>query len=284
MKTLTSPFGFQEGSSLRRLLQTAMIATALLTPEFGRMLYAQDAGSPKPTETAPAGTPAPGKEVAQSFEKDGKKLYDYWLFLPADYNDSTDPVPLILFLHGAGESGMNLDVVKKHGPPKLVAATPEKYPFIVVSPQASNTGVGVFERWSADDLLLLLDDVQKKYRVDPDRIYLTGLSMGGFGSWRLAAKAPGRFAAVAPICGGGDPKTQAAALRNVPIWAFHGDKDPVVPLSRTTDMIDAIKAAGGEPILTVYLDVQHDSWTETYANPELYDWFLSHKRSERKEP
>ena len=101
--------------------------------------------------------------------------------------------------------------------------------------------------------------------------------MGGFGTWALAAAHPERFAAIAPICGGGDPK-QAERLKDLPIWVFHGAKDPTVPLARSEEMVKALKEAGGEPKFTVYPDAGHDSWTETYDNPELYEWFLAHKR------
>ena len=122
-----------------------------------------------------------------------------------------------------------------------------------------------------------MDDIAAKYRVDKDRIYLTGLSMGGFGTWSLAAAHPERFAAIVPICGGGNP-ADAAKLKNLPIWVFHGAKDPVVPPERSESMVKAIKAAGGNVKLTVYPDAGHDAWTATYENPELYRWLFAQKR------
>ncbi|CAN5896870.1 hypothetical protein BH23PLA1_BH23PLA1_04120 [soil metagenome] len=198
----------------------------------------------------------------------------YLLYLPEGYDDSGEKQwPLLLFLHGAGETGSDLERVKLHGPPKRIEAG-EDYPFIVVSPQAPRRG------WDASELNALLDEVISEHRVDEDRVYLTGLSMGGFGTWALAAEHPERFAAIAPICGGGNPVT-AGRIKDLPVWAFHGAKDQVVQLRATEDMIAALKRSGAEQVkLTVYPDAGHDSWTETYDNSELYDWFLEHKRKQ----
>ncbi|HEY3281475.1 MAG TPA: prolyl oligopeptidase family serine peptidase [Armatimonadota bacterium] len=202
---------------------------------------------------------------------------DYLLYLPADYGrDSSTRWPVLLFLHGSGERGSDLQKVKVHGPPKLIGQGKEM-PFIVVSPQCPEN-----ESWSSEVLGTLLDEVEKKYRVDKDREYVTGLSMGGFGTWDLTMAFPTRFAAIAPICGGGTPR-RAGRIRNVPAWIFHGGKDPTVPVKESQDMYDALKAAGDPDVkLTIYPDPQHDSWTETYNNPELYTWLLSHSRAERK--
>ena len=124
----------------------------------------------------------------------------------------------------------------------------------------------------------MLTELLATLRADPDRVYLTGLSMGGFGTWSLAMAYPDRFAAIAPICGGGDPQL-ACALKDVPVWAFHGAKDPTVPLEQSEQMVQALEACGGNVRLTVYPEADHDSWPETYANPDLYAWFLSHARS-----
>ena len=175
-----------------------------------------------------------------------------------------------------GERGNNIEVVKKHGPPKMIAQG-KSFDFIVVSPQCPN------DLWwpeQTDVLITLLDEIEAKYRVDTDRVYLTGLSMGGFGTWTLAIKYPNRFAAIAPICGGSE-QYRRTRLKKVPVWAFHGAKDNIVPLIRSQEMVDAVKKAGGDAKLTVYPEAEHDSWTETYNNPELYQWFLSHKISDR---
>jgi dienelactone hydrolase len=212
------------------------------------------------------------RQQEKQFEKEIKvkvKL-GYLLALPEGYEQEKKAWPLVLFLHGAGETGTDLSKVKIHGPPKLVEAG-KKFPFILVSPQTPQRG------WNTDALLGLLDEIQANHRVDPDRVYVTGLSMGGYGTWALAAAAPDRFAAAAPICGGGNPRN-AGPLKRLPIWAFHGDKDNVVPLMQSQAMVDAIKAAGGNVKLTVYPGVGHDSWTATYENPEFYDWLLQQKR------
>jgi predicted peptidase len=206
---------------------------------------------------------------------------EYLLFLPKDYDAKGDQRwPLLIFLHGAGERGADLKKVMAHGPPKVVESRPD-FPFILVSPQCPEGEV-----WSDEVLLGLLDEVSRKHKVDTNRVYLTGLSMGGFGTWSLGAKHPERFAAIAPICGGGNTinvlltsRENAAALKSLGVWAFHGAKDPVVKLEESERMIAAFKRAGVKDIkLTVYPEAQHDSWTETYNNDKLYEWLLKHER------
>jgi len=221
-----------------------------------------------------------GKQVTQNFSKQITKTVDcnYLLYLPADYGkDVKKQWPLIMFLHGAGERGKNVLAVRKHGPPKL-AAQGKQFDFIIISPQCPND---VWWPEKTDMLISLLDDIEAKYRVDTDRVYLTGLSMGGFGTWSLAIAYPDRFAAIAPICGGGE-RYGAYRLKKVPVWAFHGAKDPVVPVERSKEMVEAVKKVGGDAKITIYPEAEHDSWTVTYDNPELYEWFLSHKISDRK--
>ncbi len=205
---------------------------------------------------------------------------DFLLYLPDGYESSQERWPLLLFLHGAGERGDDLNRVEKHGPPKLIAEGRWSYPFIVVSPQCPEE-----DWWSSgrqiDVLTALLDHVESTCRVDKDRIYVTGLSMGGFGSWRLACEHPDRFAALAPICGRGDPY-RARAIRHLPVWVFHGAKDEVVPLAASQEMVDALEKAGGKAAFTVYPEAGHDSWSATYDNPALYEWFLSHTRGSAK--
>jgi predicted peptidase len=205
----------------------------------------------------------------------------YLLFLPRDYESSgSKRWPMILFLHGAGERGTNLALVAVHGPPKIVESKPG-FPFIVVSPQCP-----AGQRWDNDVLTGLLDQVSKEYRVDHARIYLTGLSMGGFGTWNLGLAHPERFAAIAPICGGGDPlvlllpdPNKREALRSLPVWAFHGARDQVVRLEESERMVNAMRRVGAQNVqLTVYPEAEHDSWTETYDNPKLYQWFMEHRR------
>jgi predicted peptidase len=195
---------------------------------------------------------------------------DYLLYLPQDYNQQAS-WPLMLFLHGAGERGADLELVKKHGPPKLIAEG-KAFPFMVVSPQCPKD-----RWWEPIELVALLDEIGRTHKVDADRVYVTGLSMGGFGTWRLAAFAPQRLAAIAPICGGGEAYW-ASQFPHLPVWAFHGAKDFGVPVERSQSMIDALKKLGANPKLTIYPDAGHDSWTETYNNPEFYAWLLEQKR------
>ncbi|HEY7424160.1 MAG TPA: prolyl oligopeptidase family serine peptidase [Gemmataceae bacterium] len=214
-----------------------------------------------------------GKQQAKHFEgSDGKVKLNYLLYLPEGYGEGEKVWPLVLFLHGAGESGDNLEKVKIHGPPKMIAAG-KSFPCIVVSPQSPSRG------WKPEGLNALLDDVVAKYKVDKDRICVTGLSMGGFGTWALAAAHPERFAALVPICGGGNP-TDAAKLKDLPIWVFHGAKDRAVPPGRSEAMVKALKEAGAKNVqLTMYPDAGHDSWTATYNNPEMWEWLFKQKRS-----
>lgn len=198
---------------------------------------------------------------------------DYLLYLPPGYAESDEEWPLLLFLHGAGESGLDLERVKAHGPPKEIEKGRD-LPFIVVSPQCRR----VEDWWPVVPLKALLDAVEHDYRVDRERIYVTGLSMGGYGTWALACDQPERFAAIAPVCGGGVPRL-APRLKRTPVWAFHGAKDTVVPLSETQRMVDALAAAGGDVRSTVYPDAGHDAWSVPFAGSELYAWLLSHRRS-----
>jgi predicted peptidase len=200
---------------------------------------------------------------------------NYLVHLPEGYAKSKKTWPLILFLHGAGERGNDLEKVKVHGVAKIAEKDP-KFPFIVVSPQCPE---GVW--WSLEVLSLLLDKIEKTYRVDKSRIYLTGLSMGGYGTWALASQYPDRFAAIAPICGGGIPHL-TFRIKDVPTWVFHGGKDDVVLADESHRMVEAMKKYGGKPKLTIYPNANHDSWTKTYENPKLYEWFLSHRKSDRK--
>ena len=204
-----------------------------------------------------------------------KQEYQYIRYVPPGYDDDrAKRWPLVLFLHGAGERGGELELVKKHGLPKRVEQG-EEFPFVMIAPQCP-----LGEWWNVFALEALIEQIAREERIDRDRIYLTGLSMGGFGTWALAIRHPERYAAILPICGGGE-RQLARVLRDVPIWAFHGDSDEVVPVERSQEMIDAIKKAGGSPRLTVYPGVKHDSWTATYENPEIYEWLLSHRLSDR---
>ena len=212
-----------------------------------------------------------GRQVATSLDTQVRVTLDYLLYLPRDYQEK-DSWPLVLFLHGAGERGDNLDLVKVHGPPKLVE-TGKDFPFILVSPQGEPK-----RWWQAIQLTALLDEIVAKHKVDEDRIYVTGLSMGGFGTWSLAAYTPNRFAAIAPICGGGQPY-QTKQYPHLAVWAFHGGKDGLIPPRCSQEMVDALNKQGGNAKITIYPEAGHNSWTEAYNNPELYTWLLEQKRA-----
>jgi predicted peptidase len=126
----------------------------------------------------------------------------------------------------------------------------------------------------------LIRHVETTYKVEPDRIYVTGLSLGGAGTWQLAANYPDRFAAIAPVCGQAE-KDAANVIAHIPTWVFHGGSDAAVPLKFSSGMVKALRDAGGKPKYTIYPVAEHDSWSETYSNPELYDWFLQHRRTLR---
>jgi predicted peptidase len=197
--------------------------------------------------------------------------YQYLLFLPDAKTTNQAKFPLILFLHGSGERGDSLNLVKKNGIPSFVE-TYKDFPFALVVPQCPEGEV-----WDADRLMALLEDVQHNYPIDDERIYVTGLSMGGFGTWDLACRYPEKFAAIAPVCGGGS-WLMARKLKNMPIWAFHGAKDDIVLPIESERMVKAVNEEGGSAKLTLYPEANHNSWTETYNNPELYTWFLANKK------
>lgn len=202
-------------------------------------------------------------------------LYEHVVRVPKEYDaDPQARHPLIILLHGSDGSRPDVATVGRNDIAAFADAHPD-FPFILVSPACRWR-----EWWSPDDLGALLDEVTKRYRVDADRVYLTGLSMGGFGAWSLAADQPERFAAVVPICGGGDPG-DAERMTRLPIWIFHGDADASVPVRLSLDMFTALTAAGGKPRLTIYGGVDHGSWARTYANPDLYAWLLEHRLSQR---
>ena len=202
----------------------------------------------------------------------------YWLHLPPGYY--TEPGrrwPLVLFLHGRGERGDDLALVRQYGIPKVVAERPD-LDFIAISPQCP-----LASEWPdlIDTLARLLDEATTNLPVDPDRVYLTGLSMGARGGWLLAVDNPDRFAAIALICGripAPDFLERVAVLKDKPIWVFHGAQDPVVPVTNSEQIVATLQAAGGHPRLTIYPEADHDAWTATYNNPELYTWLFSQTR------
>ncbi len=199
----------------------------------------------------------------------------YLLYLPKEYSTNGEYFPLVLFLHGAGERGSDLEKIKIHGLPKLINEGKE-FPFIVVSPQCPENKI-----WDIEILSALLDEIEANYRVDKNRIYVTGLSMGGNGTWSIALAEPERFAAIAPVCGWSLP-SDACLLKEIAIWVFHGAKDNVIPLRCSEVMVERLKSCGCDIKFTIYPDANHNSWTETYNNEELYKWFLEQFLKNRK--
>ncbi len=205
----------------------------------------------------------------------------YLAYLPKDYpGPKSQRWPLMLFLHGMGERGTDVQRAGLHGPLKQVKSG-QDFPFLIIAPQCPEDQI-----WEPAALLQLLDQLEQKYQVDPKRIYLTGLSMGGYGTWQLGLAHPERFAALVPICGGGNiievvlgPRAQVAQIKHLPIWAFHGAKDDIVPPIESERLVAQLKKLGAKKVkLTLYPEADHDSWTETYQSAELYEWLLKQSR------
>lgn len=211
-------------------------------------------------------------QVARVQKSGGRQPLRYLLYVPDGKVNKNAGLPLVLFLHGGGEGGDDIEKVKTHGLPKLIDAG-KSFPFIVVSPQNPNAK----QFWDDQQLIRLLDELEVNLPVDRSRVYLTGLSRGGYGAWRLAIQNPDRFAALVPISGGG-PLPYVKKLKDVPTWVFHGAEDGVIPVAESQRMVDALRAVGGNVKFTVYPDAKHDAWTETYDNPALYEWLLQQKR------
>lgn len=214
----------------------------------------------------------------------------YRLLKPKDY-DPKRKYPLVVFLHGAGERGSDNTAQLVHGMSDFASdKIMESYPAFVIAPQCPEEKKWVEVPWTDEEhsmpeepstplrqTLELVDALQKEFSIDPTRLYITGLSMGGFGTWDAIQRRPTLFAAAAPICGGGDAAL-AKKIKDVPVWAFHGDADEAVKVRRSRDMIAALKAAGGSPKYTEYKGVGHDSWSATYRDPELYKWMFAQQR------
>lgn len=199
--------------------------------------------------------------------------------------------PLVVFLHGAGERGTDNEKQLIHGIPQFASnENREKYPCFLIAPQCPAAQRWVEVDWSADShmqpkeagpagrmTIELVEKAIKELPVDPKRVYITGLSMGGYGTWDLIARRPELFAAAAPVCGGADEST-AEKIKHIPIWAFHGAKDTAVKPSRSRNMIAALEKVGAKPKYTEYADVGHNSWDNAYKDPKFYQWlFDQHK-------
>jgi predicted peptidase len=225
---------------------------------------------------------------AKTYESAHGRTLPYRLLKP-DQIESGKSYPLVLFLHGAGERGSdNAQQLSNAARQFARPINRRKYPCFVLAPQCPSGKS--WSVWSKHAMLgeptvpmklalELLDRLVAELPVDKNRIYVTGLSMGGHGTWDVIARRPGYFAAAMPICGGGDP-AQAAKMTKLPIWAFHGDRDDRVPYQRTVEMIEAIRQAGGEPKMTIFRGVDHDCWGLAYGNPAVLDWLFAQKKTE----
>ncbi len=187
--------------------------------------------------------------------------------------------PVILFLHGAGSRDQETDILKT-GPFHTITQQHEDFPFITIAPHCigeENTWYDIFETLKRFVRFIAASDF-----ADPEKLYCTGASMGGYGTWQLAISMPEYFAAIVPVCGGG-MYWAAPRLTNVPVWAFHGEKDTAVYADESKKMVDRINLFGGKAKLTIYPECEHDSWTATYSNPEVFKWLLEHKNENTKE-
>jgi predicted peptidase len=199
----------------------------------------------------------------------------YYLYYPVDYEAKTnEKFPLLLFLHGGGESGNTLNSLKTNGPPKMIAEG-KQFPFLILAPQNPDKK----KWWNTRALVQLLDSIVTQNRVDSERIYLTGLSRGGGAAWELAVQYPKKFAALAVVCGMTPVPYASWIDETMPIWVFHGEEDPIIPISESEAMVDKLRKMGRDVKFTKYPDVGHDSWVKAYQTEELYRWLLQQKRN-----
>ena len=223
------------------------------------------------------------------FESEDGGSLRYRIHVPESVS-ADNVAPLVLFFHGAGERGSDNEAQLKHGVSELLEyAVSRNEPAVIVAPQCPKGKQWVDTPWSDLEhtmdkapsesmalVLELLDSIVEERWIDRRRIYVTGLSMGGFGTWDIVQRRPKFFAAAMPICGGGDVNL-AKRLTKLPLWVFHGDSDKVVFTSRSRDMVAAIRALGGSPIYTEYPDTKHNSWTPTYSDAKILDWLFSQR-------
>ncbi len=283
---------------------TRFAACCLLMSLFSAPINGQEPTAPT-KEPAVTDSPLTNDQLAEAYEARSVRVspkknadpvdFSYRLLKPAGAKPGTK-YPLVIFLHGAGERGSDNLAQLKYLPAWMAEESARaKYPCFVLAPQCRNDEKWVDIAWSevkstpqtpqptADMLgaIAAVEETLTGEAVDPQRIYLTGLSMGGYGSWDLAARMPQRFAAMIPICGGADEAT-AGKIKDLPIWCFHGDTDQAVPVERSRTIIAAIRAAGGEPKYSELAGVGHDSWTPAYRDPAVLDWLFSQKKKDAK--
>lgn len=236
-------------------------------------------------------SPLPGEPQTDAFNEKlfvnaGNERMRYLLFVPKDYNKKKE-YPLVLWLHGGGSRGDDLKLLRRYGNEHGIGSfarsdNQSKYPSFIVAPQCP-----LNRSWGNPDseqpttemrlVLEILEQVQVDYSIDSRRLYVTGLSLGGYGTWDIIGRRPEMFAAAVPICGGGNP-SKARLMIKTPIWAFHGDQDELVNVSESREMIRAIRNAGGEPKYTEYKRVGHNSWERAFAEQDLLPWMFAQRR------
>ena len=200
----------------------------------------------------------------------------YYLYYPKDYkSEKNKKFPLLLFLHGGGESGDSLSTLKTNGPPKLIVQG-KQFPFLILAPQNPYKK----KWWNTRAVAQLLDTIVENNRVDNNRVYLTGLSRGGSAAWEMAVQYPDKFAAMAVVCGMTPLPYANWINKDLPIWVFHGDQDKSIPISESVNMVDKLKAMGYDVKFTIYEGVGHNSWLQAYSNEELYEWFMKQERTD----
>ena len=204
------------------------------------------------------------------WESDKYFNFGYVKYLPKDF-DGSKKYPLVIFLHGAGERGEDLDHAMRHGYMKYVREEGKEYPFIFVAPQCPN---GKYWGCYTESLLAFIDEMIDTLPVDGSRVYLTGLSMGGTGTWMTAMAAPEKFAAIVPICGSGIV-WNGGAIKNLPIFIYHGDCDDIVPITESIGMLRAVNKNGGKAQLKICYGVGHNAWDYAYTDDTLLDWLLA---------
>ncbi len=227
--------------------------------------------------------------VAQDFAEFDKLTYQtsqdtllYRLLKPKEVKEN-QRYPLVIFLHGSGERGNdNIITLNYITPLFLEEKNRNEFPCFLMVPQCPASEKWTYPDWYQEPrepirtVVKLIDSLSVLPFIDNTRIYITGLSMGGYGTWYLLTRFPNKFAAAIPICGGGDPH-QVDNFKHVPIWAFHGAKDDVVQPDQSRKMVKALKKSGGNPKYTEYKKAGHDSWTKAYQEPELLPWLFSNR-------
>ncbi len=213
--------------------------------------------------------------IDATLETNVKEKLSYYLYYPEEYQDEPDEkFPILLFLHGGGESGDSLVAIKRNGPPKLIVEG-KKFPFLILAPQNPYPK----KWWNTRALKQLLDTVVANNRIDKNRIYLTGLSRGGGAAWEMAVQYPETFAALAVVCGMTPLPYASWINKDMPIWVFHGEEDESIPISESETMVDKLKEMGYSVKFTKYPGVGHNSWIQAYKTDELYDWFAAQEKS-----